>query len=136
VTVDTSRHRAPGRDRSHVVPSRGHRINLRYDELEFAAVSAAARRVDLTPSGYAALATLAAATDGTPPLPEPMREALAELMAARTQVRRFGVNVNQAVRELNATGTAPEWLDRAVELTARAVARLDAAAEAVAWGLR
>ena len=56
---------------------------------------------------------------------EPLREVLLELMAARTQVRRFGVNVNQAVRELNSTGIAPEWLGNAVALTSRAVDRID-----------
>jgi hypothetical protein len=55
-------------------------------------------------------------------------------MAARTQVRRFGTNVNQAVRELNATGQVPEWLDRAVALTSRAVEQLDVAAGLLAGG--
>ena len=50
-------------------------------------------------------------------------------MAARAAVRRFGGNVNQAVTALNVTGEAPEWLGQAVQLTARAVARVDAAAE-------
>ena len=48
----------------------------------------------------------------SPPASEPWREALLEVMAARTQVRRFGSNVNQAVRALNSTGEAPDWLDR------------------------
>ncbi|HYO19195.1 MAG TPA: hypothetical protein VES02_11090 [Dermatophilaceae bacterium] len=46
-------------------------------------------------------------------MPQPLRDVLAELLATRAQVRRFGVNVNQAVRELNATGTPPEWLQNA-----------------------
>jgi hypothetical protein len=53
-------------------------------------------------------------------------------MAARGQVRRFGGNVNQAARALNAIGEAPEWLDRAMSVTERAVARLDEAAASVA----
>ncbi len=101
---------------------------LRYDENEFAAVSEAARRSGLTPSGFAAEVALAHATGGRPPKGEPLREALRELIAARTQVRRFAVNVNQAVAVLHGTGEAPEWLARATELTTRAVARLDAAA--------
>jgi hypothetical protein len=104
---------------------------LRYDECEYAAVCTAARKVGLTPTGYAAQVALAAATDEPLPTPDPLRDALTELMAARMQVRRFGVNVNQAVRELNATGQAPEWLDRAVELTRRAVVRLDEAAASI-----
>lgn len=104
---------------------------LRYDESEYAAVCEAARAVGLTPTGYAALAALAAATAAQPPVLDPLRDLLGELMAARTQVRRFGVNVNQAVRELHAVGQAPEWLERAVELTSRAVAHIDDAAAAV-----
>ena len=92
-------------------------------------MAAAARRTGLTPSGYAAEAAWAAAHQSDPPSAGPWREALTEVMAARAQVRRFGVNVNQAVRVLNATGEAPEWLDRAVALTASAVIRLDAVAE-------
>jgi hypothetical protein len=92
---------------------------------EFTAVRAAATAAGLTPTGYVADAALAAASGHTPPMAEPMREVLLELMAARAQVRRFGVNVNQAVRELNSTGTAPEWLANAVALTNRAVTRLD-----------
>ena len=46
-------------------------------------------------------------------------------------MRRFGGNVNQAVAALNSTGEAPEYLVRAVELTARAVRRVDEAAEAL-----
>jgi hypothetical protein len=49
-------------------------------------------------------------------------------MAARTQVRRVGVNVNQAVRVLNETGEAPAWLRDAVEMSERVIARLDTAA--------
>ena len=54
-------------------------------------------------------------------------------MAARAQVRRFGGNVNQAVAALNSTGEAPDWLSQAVELTARAVGRVDAAAQQLMW---
>jgi hypothetical protein len=57
-------------------------------------------------------------------------------MAARGQVRRFGSNVNQAARALNALGECPEWLDRAVAITERAVTRLDDAAATVAAAAR
>ena len=73
---------------------------------------------------------LAAARGTVPPAPSQTRQALAELMAARTQLRRFGTNVNQAVAALHTTGESPEWLAPAVEVTARAVRRVDEAAEA------
>jgi hypothetical protein len=99
-------------------------------------VAEAARGAGLTPSGYAAEAALAAANGVDAPSTAPLREALLELMAARGQVRRFGVNVNQAVRELNATGDVPPWLAQAVSLTLRAVSQLEQAASVVAVASR
>ena len=102
------------RDRTHQAPRRSRRLMLRYDDAEYAADAAAAAKTGLTPTGYAAQVALAAATETTPPVAEPLREALAELMAARTQVRKFGVNVNQAVRE-SSTPPAPlpnGWTER------------------------
>jgi hypothetical protein len=111
-------------------------MKLRYSEDEFGLIEAAARRSGLTPSGFAADAAVAAARGTQPPSSEPWREALAAVMAARAQVRRFGSNVNQAVRALNATGEPPEWLDRAVAITNRAVEQLDDAAAQLARRLR
>ena len=121
------RHSFPGRDRS---------VLLRLTAEEHRDLSTAAARSGLTTSGYTAEAALAAARGTRPPAAEPWREALTEVMAARAQVRRFGNNVNQAVRGLNAVGEVPEWLDRAVALTARAVEQLDAAAAELARRLR
>ena len=91
----------------------------------------AAGRAGLTPSGFVGAAALAAARGVAVPGVSGERAALAELMAARVQVRRFGTNVNQAVAALNASGEAPEWLGQAVVLAGRAVARVDEAAEAL-----
>jgi len=100
---------------------------VRLADEELAAIELAAGRAGLTPTGY--VVALAVARGTAPPVPSQSRQALGELMAARAQVRRFGGNVNQAVAALNSTGEAPEWLGQAVQLTARAVARVDAAAE-------
>jgi hypothetical protein len=132
----SARRRGPGRDRAHLNPGRGRQLKLRYSEQEHSEVAQAAARAGLTPSGYAAEAALAAARSTRPPASEPWGQALAEVMAARTQVRRFGVNVNQAVRALNTTGQAPEALNRAVAVTDRAVARLDEAAQELVRRLR
>jgi len=102
---------------------------VRLAEDELAAIELAAGRAGLTPSGYVGAVALAAARGTVPPAPSQTRQALAELMAARAQVRRFGGNVNQAVAALHATGQEPEWLGQAVALTARAVRRVDEAAE-------
>lgn len=124
--------RRAGRDRDHARPGRRRQVKLRYSDTEYAALAAAARLAGLTVTGYAADAALAAATDAEPPSTAPWRAALVELMEARTQVRRIGVNVNQAAAILNTTGEPPPWLEHAITLANRAVTRLDAAAGAVA----
>ena len=130
------RRRWPRRDRDHQRPARNRRLKLRYSEQEYAAVQQAAVRAGLTPSGYAAEVALAAATSTSPPEPTPWREALLEVIAARTQVRRYAVNVNQAVAVLHSTGALPEWFAATVAGTDRAVTRLDAAAVELARRLR
>ena len=109
---------------------------IRLTDEEYTAVAVAAGLAGLTRSGFAAEAAVAAARGTQPPRAEPWREALTEVMAARAQVRRFGSNLNQAVRALNATGEAPEWLDRAVAMTGRAVVQLDEAAVQLTRRLR
>ncbi len=122
-TVTVTRHR------SHRSPGRQRAVQVRFDEDEFAAIETAAGRAGLTPTGYVGAAALAAAREVTVPAPARTQQALAELVAARAQLRRFGANVNQAVAALNSTGQPPQWLAQAVTLTARAVTRVDEAAE-------
>ena len=59
----------------------------------------------------------------------PLREALAELMAAAGLVRRVGTNLNQAVARLNATGQRGDDLLPAAQFCVRVIRRLDEAAE-------
>jgi hypothetical protein len=107
-------------------------VNLRLSEQEFAELVEAAVAAGLTTSGYAAEAALATARGTRLTGDQPWRAALSEVMEARTQVRRFGVNVNQAVRVLNSTGEAPDWLRQAVTAAERAVGSLDDAAAGLA----
>ncbi len=86
---------------------------------------AAAAAVGLTPTGYVAAAAVAVAANAAPPMPVPLREALAEAGGLATQLRRVATNLNQAVAELNAAGEPPVWLADAVRLTMAAVARAD-----------
>ena len=60
-----------------------------------------------------------------------MREVLTELMRVGTLVQRIGVNLNQAVAQLNATGQAPGSLVPIAEYCARRVELLDEDAERV-----
>ncbi|NIZ89665.1 plasmid mobilization protein [Kineococcus rubinsiae] len=130
------RRRTPGRDRVHVSPGRNRQVKLRCTDEEFIALAEAARLAGLTVSGYAAEAALAAARGVEAPSIAPVRAALVEVMAARSQVRRFAINVNQAVAALHATGQPPEWLAGAVAVTSRAVARLDDVAADLAAATR
>ena len=85
---------------------------------------------------YAAMATLAAARGLMNPADSPFRQALTELIRAAGLVRRIGVNLNQAVTKLNATGQrSADLLPYAAESMRRAE-RLDAAAENVRRRLR
>ena len=118
----TSARRRPRASRHRI-----RRVHVRLSEPEFAALAHAAKSLGRTPAGFAAEAALAAARDEPIPQPNSTRQALLELMAARAQLRRYGNNVNQAVRALNATGEAPEWITNAVKLTNHVVDRIDAA---------
>jgi len=133
MTQPTSgRVRAPGRDRDHLRPRRSKQIKARYTPEEYTAIATAARDAGLTPTGYTAEAALATATGTNPPSTAPWRAVLLELIEARNQVRRIGVNINQAAKAINATGEPPEWFPRAITLTDRAITHLDQAASAVA----
>jgi hypothetical protein len=125
-----------GRDRRHQFPGRSRSILLRCSDDEYQALKAAAARSGLTPSGFAAEAAIAAATGSEPPRADSWREALTEVMAARAQVRRYGNNINQAVRVLHVSGEAPEWLRSAVRTTDAAVDQLDDAARRLTRWLR
>jgi uncharacterized protein (DUF1778 family) len=108
---------------------RERRINVRLDAVEYADVLAAAHRSGLTPSGFTAEATLAAARQADQQAGRVHVETVRELMAARAQLRRYGSNLNQAARALNAGGDAPEWLKSAIGLTDRVVHRIDQAVQ-------
>lgn len=59
------------------------------------------------------------------------RQLLEELIQARLALRRYGVNVNQAVASLNSGGQAPVWLEQVGAGSDRAVARVDEATAAL-----
>jgi hypothetical protein len=120
------------RHRRHRFPARTRVVKARYDEQEFAALAAAAQRARLTPSGFLAGAGLAAAGQGPAPAQSVDRELLAELLSLRTAIRRYAVNVNQAVALMHSAGETPLWLPRAVAGAHRAVVSADAATQRVA----
>jgi hypothetical protein len=119
------------RRRSRQAVSRPKTVQFSLTLEEFEAVSGAAARAGLARGAYAAEVTLAAAFGAQSRGASPLREALADLMSAAGLVRRAGVNLNQAVARLNATGQRGEDLPPAAEFCARIVRRLDEAAEQV-----
>ena len=111
---------------------------VRFDlsEDEFAEVGAPAQRAGLAKGAYAAQIVLAAARSGTSPGESPVRDALGEFIRAAGLVRRIGVNLNQAVAKLNATGQrSGDLLPYAAESIRRA-RLLDQAAEEVRKRIR
>ncbi|MFC4017524.1 hypothetical protein ACFOW4_06150 [Micromonospora sp. GCM10011542] len=115
------------RHRAHRRPARPHAVLLRLSDEEKAAIEDAAAAAQLTPTGYAAKAAVAAASAGQVPngVNGDLRDLQHELFAARRAVAMFGNNVNQAAATFNATGQLPDWAADAVRLCAGAVARLD-----------
>jgi hypothetical protein len=115
------------RDRAHRFPGRRHALKVLYDDVELASVRAAAQLAGLTPTGYVAAAGLTLSGAGVAPATSVDRALLAELLQGRTALRRYGVNLNQAVAALHSGGSAPVWLLQAVAGCARASERMDRA---------
>jgi hypothetical protein len=103
---------------------------------EFGDLDAAAARAGLARGAYAAEAALSVARGAACPADSPLREALGEFIRAAGLVRRIGVNLNQAVAKLNATGQRSGDLLPYAEACLRRAERLDAAAEQIRRKLR
>jgi len=119
------------RHRRHHFPARDLVVKVRYDDHEHAVLVAAAERAGLTVAGFLAGAGLSVAGEGPPPSQAADRELLGELLRLRLAIRRYAVNVNQAVAALNSTGDAPVWLSKAVAGAHQAVLSADAATRRV-----
>jgi hypothetical protein len=123
------------RPRQAVKRSRTLRFDLTEDE--FIEIEAAATDIGLAKGAFAAQATLAAARHRTGIRADSaLLEALGEFIRAAGLVRRIGVNLNQAVARLNATGQrSGDLLPYARESLRRAEV-LDQAAEEVRRRIR
>ncbi len=120
-----------GRRRSRQAVPRPRLVKFFLTDEELAELDEAAGQAGLARGAFAAEVTLAAARGRPARVGSPFREALVELMAAAGLVRRVGTNLNQAVARLNATGQRGEDLFPAAQICARAIRRLDEAAEHV-----
>jgi hypothetical protein len=125
--------RRPGPYRRRARQPVKRRRTVRFDlsEEEFSQLSAAADRAGLARGAFGAQAALLAARSGAVVSESPLREALGEFVRAAGLVRRIGVNLNQAVAKLNATGQRSEDLLPYAAESIRRAQLLDQAAEEV-----
>ena len=107
---------------------RTHKITVRLSDAELAALTAAAGRTKLALAAYLSRAGMDAAEHRAVPVTEIQREALAELIRVAGLLRRAGVNLNQAVARLNATGQPGPDLGPAAAYCIRVVEHVDQAA--------
>ena len=119
-----------GRRSRQPVP-RPHLVKFFLTDEESAELGHAASDAGLAKGAFAAEAALAVARGSAVPIGSPLRDALVELMRATGLVRRIGVNLNQAVARLNATGQRGEDLGPVAQMCGRVIQRLDDAAEQV-----
>jgi hypothetical protein len=115
---------------------RGRTVRFALTDAEYAEVSAAARQAGLARGAFAAEAALSVARGEIATPDAPLRDAFHALDRAALLVRRIGVNLNQAVAKLNATGQFPGELLPCAQACLRRVERLDAAAEQLRRALR
>jgi hypothetical protein len=128
--------RVPSGRRSRQPAGRPRRVEFSLTEEEFGDLDAAAARAGLARGAYAAQAALSVARGVACPADWPLREALGEFIRAAGLVRRIGVNLNQAVARLNATGQRSGDLLPYAAACQRRAERLDAAAEQIRRRLR
>jgi hypothetical protein len=128
--------KAQGARRSRQQARRSKRVEFSLTNDEFAALEEAARRAGLARGAYAAQAAVAAARGLGSQANPSLREALREFISASGFVRRVGVNLNQSVAKLNATGQPPGNLMPYAAECLRRAERLDAVAEEIRKALR
>lgn len=104
---------------------RAHCVTIRLSDDEQAILKEAAARAGLGLRAYVAQAAVDAAVLRAVPAPVVQRQLLAELTRASELVRRAGVNLNQAVAKLNATGQPGPDLGPAAAYCVRVIAHVD-----------
>ena len=106
-------------------------FTVKLSAAERAKMADVADRVGMALAAWLCETGMDAAEHRAVPVPKMHREILAELTRVRGLVRRAGVNLNQAVAQLNATGQAGPDLEQAAAYCARVLRHVDAAAEQI-----
>lgn len=115
---------------------RRHRMVFRLSDEELARFKSGARRAGLSLGAYAALAVTSDRPGAGGADAGLLREAMTGLDRAAQQVHRIGVNLNQAVARLHATGQYSEDLRACAQASLRVARRVEQAAETVQQMLR
>ncbi|MCX5199695.1 MobC family plasmid mobilization relaxosome protein [Streptomyces sp. NBC_00249] len=114
---------------------RKERLNVRFNELEYAMLLTAATAAGQSVAAYIATVSVAVAKDELSPAPVDLKDKLRALGDARVAVDRIGNNANQIAHVLNSQGEeTPERLAAVLDRVARALETLDAATLAVMEG--
>lgn len=135
-TITMQDGRTPPRRRARQGVKRSCTIRFDLSEREFGEIRAAAEQAGLAKGAFAAKAALAVARGGGLPPDSPHRQALGEFIRAAGLVRRIGVNLNQAVAKLNATGQRSGNLLPYAAESLRRIQLLDQAVEELRKSLR
>jgi hypothetical protein len=106
-------------------------VTVKLSAAEKATLSSAADRAGMALAAYVCEAAMDAAEHRAVPVPVMQREMLAELIQVRGLVRRIGVNLNQAVARLNATGQPGVDLGPSAAYCGRVLRHVDEAAELI-----
>jgi antitoxin component of RelBE/YafQ-DinJ toxin-antitoxin module len=104
---------------------------VKFSPREYAEVEAAAERAGMAVSAWIGMTATAAARHEAVPLRQFHREVITELVRCGWQLGKAGVNLNQAVAKLNATGTADGRLQASAAWLLKVAGRVDAAVEHV-----
>ncbi|GAA2621216.1 hypothetical protein GCM10010411_66380 [Actinomadura fulvescens] len=109
---------------------------MQVSESEYIVVRSAAQRLGLAVGAYAAEVVVAVASQSDPPQWSPLRELMSEVMRAAGQVRRVGVNLNQAVAALHSAGYPTAALQEYARVAVTTVTKLDDVAEEIRRNVR
>ncbi|MFF4456747.1 hypothetical protein [Streptomyces goshikiensis] len=105
---------------------------MSYNEAELAIVREAADRDNTALASWVGSAGLDVATERVVPVSVDARDVVGELIQARNQVSRVGIDVSQIAKALNADGTViPLQLEAALETVEKAIRRVDEATRQV-----
>lgn len=133
---DESNRRRRSSRRLHSDQPRKNTARAKYNDGEWVDIVAAADRTGVSPAAFVALAGLAAAR-GTEVPGSPLREAMTELMQARTAVVRIGQAVNKlAAQALSVGGVTAQQLESASVAARRVVRRVEDATSVVERAIR